>query len=306
MRLTFTGVGTALVTPFSRSGALDEPAVRRLARRQIDAGIHFLVPCGTTGETPTLSVPERRRIVEIVVEEAAGRALVVAGAGGNDTREAMHLASEMEQAGAQGLLVVTPYYNKPTPEGLYQHYKAVAGATSLPIVLYNVPSRTGCNIDPATLVRLASIPNVIGIKEASGNMMQIAEMCRSVPTEFLVLAGDDAMTLPAMAVGGRGVISVVSNQAPAEMVQMVETAERGDFVEARRWFTRLLPLMQANFVESNPGPVKFSMAAMGLCEESYRLPVVPPSPAAQARILDAMREFGLPIVSEAPMRKASG
>lgn len=306
MRTTFAGIGTALVTPFTRKGDLDEPAIRRLARRQIDAGIHFLVPCGTTGETPTLSLVERRRVVEIVVEEAAGRCLVLAGAGGNDTRQAIDRATELTEVGANGLLVATPYYNKPSPEGLYQHYKAIAGVTELPIVLYNVPGRTGCNIDPATLSRLAEIPNIIGIKEASGNMQQVVDFWRVVPDDFHVLAGDDWMTLPLMAVGGRGVISVASNQVPAEMLQMVLAAESGDFAEARRWFARLIDLMKVNFAESNPGPVKFSMAAMGLCEEVFRLPIVTPTPATQSRILAVMRDFGLPIVTEAPLRKASG
>jgi 4-hydroxy-tetrahydrodipicolinate synthase len=297
MRTSFTGVGTALVTPFTRSGAVDEPAVRRLARRQVDAGIHMLVPCGTTGETPTLSDAERRRIVEICVEEAAGRSLVLAGAGGYNTSEVVHAVAEMEKAGAQGILSVTPYYNRPTPEGLYQHYKAIAGATSLPIVLYNVPGRTGCNIDPATCVRLAGLPNIVGVKEASGNITQMAEICRLAPPDFVVLSGDDAITLPLMALGGRGIISVASNVVPAEMVQLVETAERGDFAGARRWHEKLLPLMQVNFIESSPGPVKFAMAAMGLCEESYRLPMVPPRPASQDKILATMKEFGLPIVA---------
>jgi 4-hydroxy-tetrahydrodipicolinate synthase len=297
MRQDFSGVGTALITPFTASGALDEAAVRRLARRQVDAGVHVLVPCGTTGESPTLSADERRRIVEIAVEEAAGRALVLAGAGGYDTREVVHAAREMERAGAHGILSVTPYYNKPTPEGLYQHYKAIADAVAIPVVLYNVPGRTGCNIDPATLVRLASIPNVVGVKEASGNITQVAEICRSVPPDFLVLSGDDAIALPLMALGGRGVISVVSNEAPAEMVQMVESAERGDFASARRWHEKLMPLMQVNFVESNPIPVKFAMAAMGLCEEAYRLPMVPPRQASRERILAALKAFGLPVVA---------
>ena len=297
MRSTFTGVGTALITPFTRSGDLDEAAVRRLARRQVDAGVHFLVPCGTTGETPTLSEEERRRVVEIVVEEVAGRALVLAGAGGYDTREVAHAARVMEQAGANGILSVTPYYNKPTPEGLYQHYKAIVESTSLPVVVYNVPGRTGCNVDPATLTRLATLERIVGVKEASGNMTQMAEICRSVPRDFLVLCGDDALTLPLMAIGGRGIISVASNQAPAEMVQMVEAVERGAFAEARRWHERLLPLMQVNFVESSPGPVKFAMAAMGLCEEIWRLPMVAPRPASQEKILAIMREFGLPIVA---------
>ena len=297
MRVPFTGVGTALVTPFTASGALDEPAVRRLARRQIDAGVHVLVPCGTTGEAPTLSMDERCRSVEIVAEEAAGRALVLAGAGGYDTSEVIHAAAEMARCGADGVLSVTPYYNRPTPEGLFEHYKAIAESTALPIVLYNVPGRTGCNLDPATVVRLAGIPNIVGVKEASGNITQMAEICRAVPDDFIVLSGDDAITLPLMALGGRGVISVVSNEVPSEMVQLVEAAERGDFAAARRWHEKLLPLMQVNFIESSPGPVKFAMAAMGLCEEVYRLPMVSPRRASQTRILSTMRAFGLPVVA---------
>jgi 4-hydroxy-tetrahydrodipicolinate synthase len=297
MRPTFTGVGTALVTPFTKTGALDAAAVRHLARRQVDAGVHFLVPCGTTGEVPTLSSAERQRVVEICAEEAVGRSLVLAGAGGYDTREVIHAAAEAQKAGAQGLLSVTPYYNKPTPEGLYQHYKAIAESTSLPIVVYNVPGRTGCNVDPGTLARLATIPNIVGVKEASGNMTQMAEVCNLVPADFLVLSGDDALTVPLMAIGGKGIISVASNEAPAEMVQMVEAAERGDFATAREWHRRLLPLMQVNFVESSPGPVKFAMAAMGLCEESYRLPMVSPKAASQEKILAVLRAFGLPIVT---------
>ena len=209
MRKTFTGVGTALITPFTKTGAVDEAAVRKLARRQVDAGIHFLVPCGTTGETPTLTAAERLRIVEICVEEARGRSLVLAGAGGYDTREVIHAAGEMQKAGADGLLSVTPYYNRPTPEGLYAHYKAIADSTPLPIVLYNVPGRTGCNIDPATLLKLSTIPTIVAVKEASGNVTQMAEICRSVPAEFLVLSGDDSLAIPTIALGGRGVISVV-------------------------------------------------------------------------------------------------
>jgi 4-hydroxy-tetrahydrodipicolinate synthase len=297
MRTPFTGVGTALITPFTSSGVLDEAGVKRLARRQIDGGVHFLVPCGTTGETPTLTDDERRRVVELVVDEAAGRVPVLAGAGGYDTKEVVHAAREMQKAGAQGLLSVTPYYNKPTPEGLYQHFKAVADATPLPIVLYNVPGRTGCNIDAATLARLATIPTIVGVKEASGNITQMAEVCRAVPPDFLVLSGDDAITLPLMAIGGRGIISVASNEIPAEMSQMVEAAERGDYATARQIHTRILPLLVGNFVESNPGPVKFAMAAMGLCELVYRLPMVPPRPAAQDKILAILRELGLPVVA---------
>jgi 4-hydroxy-tetrahydrodipicolinate synthase len=297
MRTTFTGVGTALITPFTNSGAVDEGAVRRLARRQIDLGTHFLVPCGTTGEVPTLSAEERRRVVEIVVDEAGGKTPVLAGAGGYDTREVAHAAVEMHAAGATGLLSVTPYYNRPTPEGLFQHYRAVADATPLPIVVYNVPGRTGCNVDAATLTRLATIPTVVGVKEAAGNMTQMAEIVNAVPRDFLVLSGDDALTLPLMAIGGHGIISVCSNQVPAEMAQMVEAAERGDFATARALHQRLLGIMLVNFCESSPGPVKFAMAAMGLCEEVFRLPMVPPRQASRDKVLAVLRELNLPIVS---------
>jgi 4-hydroxy-tetrahydrodipicolinate synthase len=290
---TFTGVGTALVTPFTASGALDEAAVRRLGRRQIDAGIHFLVPCGTTGENPTLSDEERVRIVDILVDEAGGTTPVLAGAGGYDTREVTHLAALMKRSGAAGLLSVTPYYNKPTQEGLYQHYRAIAESTDLPIVVYNVPGRTGVNVEPSTLARLAAVPNVVGVKEASGNIGQICEVCRIVPPDFIVLSGDDAVTLPLMAVGGRGVISVVSNETPAEMVQLVEAAARGDFARAREVHQRMLPLMQVNFVESNPVPVKAAMAAMGLLEEVYRLPMCSPTAASRDRVLRVLRDLQL-------------
>jgi 4-hydroxy-tetrahydrodipicolinate synthase len=288
-----TGVGTALITPFTGSGDVDEARVRRLGRRQIDGGVHFLVPCGTTGENPTLTLAERIRIVEILVDEAAGQVPVLAGAGGYDTKEVIHLAGEMEKAGAKGLLSVTPYYNKPTPEGLYQHYRAIADSTPLPIVVYNVPGRTGVNIDVPTLVRLAAIPNIVGVKEASGNMTQMSEVCSAVPPDFIVLCGDDVLTLPLMAVGGRGIISVASNEIPAEMVQMVEAAERNDFAAARAIHARILPLMSINFVEPNPGPVKAAMAAMGLIEETYRLPVVGPRPAAKEKIVKVLKDLAL-------------
>jgi 4-hydroxy-tetrahydrodipicolinate synthase len=293
MRTPWTGVGTALVTPFTRSGELDEKAVRRLGRRQIDAGIHFLVPCGTTGENPTLSLAERLRIVEILVDEAGGKVPVLAGAGGYHTQEVIHLAHEMAKAGAQGLLSVTPYYNKPTPEGLYQHYRAIAESTPLPIIVYNVPSRTGVNVDVATLARMAAIPNIVGVKEASGNMSQMCEICRAMPAEFVVLSGDDSLTLPLMAVGGRGIVSVSANEIPAEMVQMVEAAERNDFAAARAIHTRIMPLLTANFIEANPGPVKAAMADMGLLEEVYRLPMVPPRPDSREKIRKVLTGLGL-------------
>ena len=293
MRQKSTGCGTALVTPFKRDGSVDEKAVSRLAKRQIDAGIHFLVPCGTTGEVPTLTHDEQARIVELIVAEAKGRVPVLAGAGGYNTREVIESGRRMKALGADGLLSVTPYYNKPTPEGLYQHYRAIGDAVGLPIVIYNVPGRTGCNVDPATLVRLSSIPQVVAVKEASGNMTQMAEVCGSMPEDFIVLSGDDALTLPLMAVGGRGIISVASNEIPAEMSRMVELAESGDFAGARALHRRLLPLLMINFIESNPIPVKSAMASMGLLEEVYRLPMVPPRPASKQKIDAVLHAVGV-------------
>jgi 4-hydroxy-tetrahydrodipicolinate synthase len=293
MRTRFTGLGTALVTPFTKTGEMDEQAVRRLGRRQIDNGTHFLVPVGTTGENPTLDTRERIRMVEILVDEAKGQVPVLAGCGGYNTREVVHLAQEMQKAGADGLLSVTPYYNKPTQEGIVQHFKAIAGATPLPIVLYNIAGRTGVNIETPTVARLAQVPNIIGVKEASGSLSQMCDVLRSVPSDFLVLSGDDALTLPLMAVGGRGVISVVSNQIPKEMSQMVEAAERNDFAAARAIHNRIIGLMQINFIESNPGPVKYAMAAMGLLEEIFRLPIVPPKPESKTKIDAVLKELGL-------------
>jgi 4-hydroxy-tetrahydrodipicolinate synthase len=293
MRTNWTGVGTALVTPFTKSGELDEKTVRLLGRRQIEAGVHFVSPCGTTGENPTLTLAERIRVVEILAEEADGKVPILAGAGGYDTANIIRLADELRKAGASGLLSVTPYYNRPTQEGLFRHYQAIADSTPLPVVVYNVPGRTGVNIDPATLARLAAIPNIVGVKEASGNIGQMVEICREVPDDFIVLAGDDAVTLPLMAIGGRGVVSVVSNEMPAEMVRMVEAAERGDFAGARSVFRRIQPLMQVNFVESNPIPVKAAMAAMGLLEEAYRLPMCPPRPESKEKILAVLKSLGL-------------
>jgi 4-hydroxy-tetrahydrodipicolinate synthase len=298
MRLSFTGLGTALITPFTRGGALDETATTQLAKRQAEAGVHFVVPCGTTGETPTLSDAEKVRVVELVAAAVDGRAMVLAGAGGYDTREVIHAIASFERAGAHGILSVSPYYNKPTQEGLFQHYKALADSTKLPIIVYNVPGRTGSNVEPATLARLAEISNIVGVKEASGNMSQIADVCRRVPSDFIVLSGDDALTLPVMSIGGKGVISVVANEVPSEMVQLVEAAERGDFAAARRWHQALIPLMMVNFVESNPIPVKAAMAAMGLCEEVFRLPMVPPGEASRQQIHAVLKDLGLPVVTE--------
>jgi 4-hydroxy-tetrahydrodipicolinate synthase len=298
MRRAFTGCGTALVTPFRRDGTVDYDGVRRLARRQIDAGIHFLVPCGTTGETPALDPDERVQVVQAVVEEAGGRVPVLAGAGGYNTHEVVEAARRMKAAGADGLLSVTPYYNKPTPDGMVAHYTAIAEATDLPVIVYNVPGRTGVNLDVATIVRLAAIPRIAGVKEASGNVTQMCEICRAVPDDFLVLSGDDALTLPVMAIGGHGIVSVASNQVPGEMSRMVELAGQGDFAGARALHHRLLPLMQVNFIESSPIPVKAAMAAMGLLDEVYRLPLVSPRPASRERIHEVLRDLGLMAMQE--------
>jgi 4-hydroxy-tetrahydrodipicolinate synthase len=292
-RRPWTGCGTALVTPFTRSGGIDDVAIRRLVRRQIDSGIHFLVPCGTTGENPTLSLAERRRVVETVVDEARGRVPVLAGAGGYHTEEVASLAEQMARSGAAGVLSVTPYYNRPTPEGLYRHFSTIADRAGVPVVLYNVPSRTGCHIDISTLRRLQTIPGVAGIKEASGNIAHIVDVCALAPPGFVVLAGDDAVTLPVMALGGHGVISVVSNETPREMTALVEAIELEDYGQARALQARLLPLMQVNFVESNPIPVKAALAAMGLIEEVYRLPLVSPQETSRQRILDVLAGLGL-------------
>ncbi len=293
MRRSFTGCGTALVTPFTRDGAVDDAAVSRLARRQIEGGVHFLVPCGTTGEVPTLTEEEQVRIVELIVAEARGKVPVLAGAGGYNTREVIHMGMRMRAAGADGLLSVTPYYNKPTPEGLVQHYRAIGDAVGLPIVVYNVPGRTGCNVEPATLLRLSEIPQVIAVKEASGNVTQMCEICASLPDDFIVLSGDDALTLPLMAVGGRGIISVASNEIPREMSQIVERAERGDFAGARAVHQQMFPLLQINFIEANPVPVKYAMASMGLLEEIYRLPMVSPRAASKQKIDAVLQSLGL-------------
>jgi 4-hydroxy-tetrahydrodipicolinate synthase len=289
----FTGCGTALVTPFTGDGALDEVAMRRLVRRQIDSGIDFLVPCGTTGESPTLSREEHLRVVAITMEEARGKKPVLAGAGGYNTHEVIELARECEKLGADGVLSVTPYYNKPTQEGLYQHYKAIAAAIQLPIIVYSVQGRTGCNVEPATLARLAAIENIIGVKEASGNIAQQAEVLYHVPDNFTVLSGDDAITIPLIGLGGRGLISVVANQIPAEMTELVRAANHNDFATAREIQRRWLPLMQSNFVESNPMPVKWAMHKMGLLEPNYRLPMIPPSDSAKIKIAAALAVCGL-------------
>jgi 4-hydroxy-tetrahydrodipicolinate synthase len=289
----FTGCGTALVTPFRSDRSLDEEALRRLVRRQVEAGIDFLVPCGTTGESPTLTHQEHLRVVEITAQEVGGRIPVLAGAGGYDTAHVIRLVAELKALGVSGILSVTPYYNKPTQEGLYQHYRAIAESTSLPILVYSVQGRTSVNVEPATLVRLSDIPNIVGVKEASGSIGQIGSILARVPDRFLVLAGDDALALPVIALGGKGVISVVANEIPAEFTELTHAALEGDYARARQLQRKFQGLMEVNFVETNPGPVKFAMSRMGLVEPVWRLPMVEPQPAAQQKIETVLESLGL-------------
>jgi 4-hydroxy-tetrahydrodipicolinate synthase len=288
----FTGCGTAMVTPFNSDGSLDESTLRSLVRRQIKGGINFLGPCGTTGESPTLAREEHLRVVGITVEEAAGRIPVVAGAGGYNTREVIELAREIEALGADGLLSVTPYYNKPTQEGLYQHYQAIAASTRLPIIVYSVQGRTGVNVEPTTLKRLAEIDNIVGVKEASGNIAQMASVIHHVRDSFAVLSGDDSITLGLLGLGGRGLISVASNIIPRQMTDLTQAGMRGDFTLARQLQRKYLPLMEVNFVESNPIPVKAGMAMMGLLQPVWRLPLVAPQPANESRIRQVLQSCG--------------
>jgi len=289
----FTGTGTALVTPFRTDGSLDETALRSLVKRQIDAGINFLVPCGTTGESPTLTHAEHLRVVELTLEIAKGKVPVLAGAGGYNTAEVIALANELQKLGADGILSVTPYYNKPTQEGLFQHFKTIASAVNLPIILYSVQGRTGVNIEPSTVLRLSQIKNIVGIKEASGNISQMGAILNFVPKDFLVLSGDDSLTLPLISLGGRGLISVASNEIPADMTRLVQSALSGDFAEARRLHFQYLSLMDINFVESNPIPVKAALAEMGLLQPVWRLPLVSPKPENLARIRAVLESLNL-------------
>jgi 4-hydroxy-tetrahydrodipicolinate synthase len=293
MNRGFIGCGTALVTPFKKDLSLDEATLRGLVRRQIHAGINFLVPCGTTGESPTLSTEEHLRVVAITIEEAKGKVQVVAGAGGYNTQHVIEIARECERLGADGILSVTPYYNKPTQEGLYHHFKAIASSVSLPIILYNVPPRTNVNIDPATVRQLSEIENIIGVKEASGNISQITQVIQQVPEDFLVFSGDDALTLPIAAMGGRGIISVASNEIPAEMTQLARLCLAGKFEEARLMLRKWMPLLDINFIETNPTPVKAAMAEMGLLEPVYRLPLVPPRTENVAKIRTVLESLAL-------------
>jgi 4-hydroxy-tetrahydrodipicolinate synthase len=293
MSLEIRGCGTALVTPFRKDGSVDEAALRRLVQFQIREGIDFLVPCGTTGENPTLEHGEYLGVIRVVVEEAAGKVPVIAGVGGNYTKRIGIMAAEVASLGVQGILSVAPYYNRPTQEGLFQHFKAVAEAIDLPVILYNVPSRTASNIEPATVARLSQIPNIIGIKEASGNIVQQMEVLNTVAPGFVVLSGDDTFTLPLMALGGQGVICTTSNQVPAPMTKLTHLMLEGKYEEARKLHFQLLPLMQANFLETNPGPVKAGLVMMGMIEEVYRLPMVPMKPENRAKLEKVLATQGL-------------
>lgn len=287
------GCGTALVTPFKKDGSLDEPALQSLVEWQVASRIDFLVPCGTTGETPTLSEAEWLRVIDITIEVAKGRVPVVAGATSNNTEDAVAKAKKIAARKIDAILTASPYYNKPTQEGQFQHFQAIARAVNKPLMLYNVPGRTAANIEPATLVRLAKIENIIAVKEASGSMVQIAEVLNLVPDDFLVFSGDDAITLPVISLGGVGIVSVASNVIPAELSKMTRAALSNDWTTARKLHRKYLPLVQALFIESNPMPVKAVLAMMGRIEESYRLPMVPVKSQTKERLKIVAEEVGL-------------
>jgi 4-hydroxy-tetrahydrodipicolinate synthase len=293
-KILFRGTGTALVTPFKNNGAVDEVALRELVDFQINGGVEALVPIGTTGESVTLTDDEQRRVVETVVDQTRGRLIVIAGAGGNATSKVIASAKKMLEAGADAILSVAPYYNKPTQEGIYQHYSAIADAIDAPIVMYNVPGRTASNMEAATTLRIAEeIPNIVGIKEASGNFSQIMEILRNRPSGFGVWSGDDAITLPLIALGADGVVSVVSNEVPELFSRMVRYCLKGKFDKALPLHNKLLPLMEVNFIESNPIPVKAALAMMGMIEERYRLPLVPLSENHRPKLKTILSDLGL-------------
>lgn len=290
--MRISGAGTALVTPFQAGGDIDERAVRNLVDWQIAEGIHFLVPCGSTGEAATMTVAEQARVVELTAEVADGRVRIVAGAGSNDTARAITLSRDMRAAGATHVLHVSPMYNKPPQRGIIAHFRAVADASPLPVIIYNVPGRTASNILAETTLELAEHPNIVGIKEASGDLAQIGEIIRNRPPGFSVLSGDDALTFAIMAEGGDGVISVTANAAPAMVTAQVEAAQRNDLAAARALHNRLADLTSAVFVESNPIPIKAALALMGLCENVLRLPLVPLAPHHAPRVNDALEQIG--------------
>ena len=289
---TLRGCGTALVTPFNADGSIDEGALRALVDWQIEQGIHFLVPCGSTGEAATMTLDEHKRVVQITIEQAKGRVPIVAGAASNDTAKAVALSKSMKELGATHLLHASPMYNKPPQRGIVAHFKAIADATDLPIVVYNVPGRTGSNIEAKTTIELAGMKNIHAVKEASGNLGQISDIIRGRPKGFVVLSGDDELTLPIMALGGEGIISVVSNAIPGPMSKLCELMEKGDFAGARDLHMKLLPFMRAAFIESNPLPVKAAMAMLGKMKNVLRLPLVPMSESHNETVKSALRTAG--------------
>lgn len=288
----FEGLHTALITPF-RDGAVDEPALRDLIERQIEAGVDGLVPCGSTGESATLSHAEHRAVVEITVDAAGGRVPVIAGTGSNSTREAIALTVHAKEAGASGALLLSPYYNKPTQDGIYEHYAAIAREAALPLVVYNIPGRTASNIAPETLGRLARLDHIVGVKEASGDLDQMAHVIACCPDDFAVLSGDDGLTLPLMALGGAGVISTSSNVAPSQMAELVREMAAGDVGCARALHYELLPLFDVLFCETNPIPVKAACALLGLCDDEIRLPLTPLTDPNRERLTVVLKDLGI-------------
>jgi len=289
----FQGTGTAMITPFKSDGSIDEKALRRFVDFQIDDGVDMLLPCGTTGEGATLDENETDRVVQIVIEQSRRRVPVIMGAGSNSTAKAVQMTQRARKLGADGVLSVGPYYNKPTQQGYYEHFKAIAQAADIPVIVYNVPGRTGGNIEAKTMLRLAEIPNIVAVKEASGNLGQIMDIIRDAPRDFRVLSGDDAIAVAVVALGGDGIISVVSNEAPAMMSTTIDAALEGNLAKARELHYKLLPLMNVNFIESNPIPVKAALAMMGLIEENYRLPLVRITPANGEKVAKVIEELGL-------------
>ena len=292
MKPTFQGSLVALVTPF-RDGQVDEPKLRELVEFHVANGTDAIIPCGTTGESPTLSHDEHKRVVEVVIEAARGRVPVVAGTGSNSTTEAIDLTAHAKKAGAAGALVVNPYYNKPTQEGLYRHFSAIAEGVDIPILVYNIQSRTAVNVETDTLARLAKIPNIVGVKEASGSLDQMTQVILACGPDFSVLSGDDNLTLPLMAVGGRGVVSVVANIVPRDTAEMTHAALEGDWKRARDLFHRLFPLCRAMFIETNPIPVKEAMAMLGMIAPEFRLPLCRMADANRERLKTILQQFGL-------------
>jgi len=287
------GCGPAIVTPFTENGEIDVVALKRLVDFQIKGGIDFIVPCGTTGESVTLSQEESLLVVETVIQKVDKKIPVIAGAGGYNTEHVIQTAKAMQQVGANAILSVAPYYNKPTQEGLYQHFKTIAESIGIPIILYNIPSRTGINIFPETVLRLAEIDNIIAIKEATGNISQMTQQAMIYPDHFIMLSGDDANTLPLIALGARGVISVAANEIPDKMRQLTHLCLEGEFESARALQKQIYPLLKANFLETNPIPVKAALAMMGLIEESYRLPLVPMNQDCRKTLAKVLKDMAL-------------